>query len=568
LCVMGPLHLFFGGFAAGKDYMSYLSMGNVEQGSWLYWLHGLVVWYVVVSVKQILFDNQQQFLKRRFDWLRRLPEPRATTVLVESIPNELQSDEELKKYFGKMFTSEKVKEAHVVKNTHTLRSYLAKLESAKDALKQAEVQWEKDGKSPETRPRRMGADLIDRYTEEIKEAEEGIRTERKTIKENSSTVGGVNCCNGFVTFHKRADAEVARQMQYKPDAEDLVVSVPPAPKGILWSDLYTDSASAGMYTALGYCLVAALYLGYLPLVILITNISKAIDMGPLQPLWAGFAPTMGLQFMVAFLPTFLILIFRACFILKDDTWAQLKLEQWYFVFQVVFVILITSIGSNVIEFMKTAATNPFGLITVFAATMPLATHYYMNFMVLQPVTHAMNLTRYFPVFKYKAFLQFYDDKEASDMAEPEDQDYYGIGSRTARHVTMLIIGIVFCTLCPPITVVTWFNFKASRLVYGYLVNFAETKKEDLGGVFWVSALKQTFFGLVIYILLMSGVLYGRASSGIPSAIAFVSIFYLWWSYSRFLAAFSWEKLPFQEMVEGKFVEANDGTSYVQPELVG
>merc|ERR1719506_3370346 len=108
---------------------------------------------------------------------------------------------------------------------------------------------------------------------------------------------------------------------------------------------------------------------YMPGVIGITQVATKINMGPLQPLWAGLAPTLGLQFMVGFLPTFLILIFRFCFTLKDDVWAQQILQNWYFVFQVVFVILITAIGSSTKEFMQTMAEQPFEVFALLGRTM-------------------------------------------------------------------------------------------------------------------------------------------------------------------------------------------------------
>merc|ERR1712083_608410 len=58
LCIMGPLHWMYGECAGiedqpllchGKaDHMSYLSFGNVRNGSWLYFVHGMIVWGVVL----------------------------------------------------------------------------------------------------------------------------------------------------------------------------------------------------------------------------------------------------------------------------------------------------------------------------------------------------------------------------------------------------------------------------------------------------------------------------------------------------------------------------------------
>merc|ERR1719413_264930 len=247
--------------------------------------------------------------------------------------------------------------------------------------------------------------------------------------------------------------------------------------------------------------------------------------------------------MVAMLPTFLVLIFQFFFTLKAEAWAQKKIQEWYYVFQVFFVILATSVGQDVKGFTNTLVTDPFASFGVLARTMPYATHFYMNFLVLSWVTHFMNMLRYVPLMKFKAALMIFDEEEAREMAEPEDQDYYGIGSRSARWAIMMNIGIVFGTLSPPICFLTFMNFAVCRLVYGWLIPFAETKKADLGGQFWVRKMKQMFYGNIIYCILMTGVFVERADTWGPAAIAAPAVFYVLWSMKRFDTMFAWEKLP-------------------------
>merc|ERR1711957_1149662 len=162
----------------------------------------------------------------------------------------------------------------------------------------------------------------------------------------------------------------------------------------------------------------------------------------------GLAPTMGLQLMVAFLPTILLLIFRSFFILRADAWSQTRLQKWYFWFQIVFVIMITAIGDSVVEFTTTIFTDPIAVFGMLAETMPHATHFYMNFLVLQWTTHAMNLLRYVPLSKFLGFRKVFEDEEdARAKAEPEDQDYYGLGSRSARFTINMVIGnVIYCVL--------------------------------------------------------------------------------------------------------------------------
>merc|ERR1719359_2383255 len=149
-----------------------------------------------------------------------------------------------------------------------------------------------------------------------------------------------------------------------PDDEEWVMSDPPEPESLIWSDLTQDPSREAGKNLLGYALTVGLFFAYLPCVIGITNIANMINMGPLQSVWQGLAPTMGLQVMVAFLPTLLILIFRLFFTLKADAFAQHKVQVWYFWFQVVFVILATAVGQDALGFMRTLVEKPFEIISL------------------------------------------------------------------------------------------------------------------------------------------------------------------------------------------------------------
>merc|ERR1712151_1025483 len=122
----------------------------------------------------------------------------------------------------------------------------------------------------------------------------------------------------------------------------------------------------------------------------------------------------------------------------------------------------------------------------------------------------MGMLRHVMLAKYYFNGFLYDDDKAHELSEPEDQDYYGLGSRSARFTINMVIGIVYSTLSPTVALLAWMNFFCCRVFYGYLIPFAETKKPDLGGVFWVTKL---------------------------------------WSLGRFKDAFSWENLPFEAVAD-------------------
>jgi hypothetical protein len=112
------------------------------------------------------------------------------------------------------------------------------------------------------------------------------------------------------------------------------------------------------------------------------------------------------------------------------------------------------------------------------------------------------------------------------------------------------------------------NFLACRLVYGYLTTFAEIRKPDLGGVFWVTQLRHVQQGMFIYLIVMTGVLLERDEKVWPGVICASAFAYLYFSYSRFNKIFRWETLCLEDVaLADERAEKENVGSYVQPELL-
>jgi len=573
LLVIGPMNCLFGGYAAGEDHLSYLSFGNVENGSKLYWMHSIVIWYVVLVVRHSVFSAMRRFLPRRTNWLRNMPTTRANTVLVESIPEECQTEAKLKSYWEMLMPNARIKDVYIAKDTSGLQALMHERDAARRTKHEVEAKLHKDGgERPTVSENFMGArvDAIEYYSKRIETLDTQVVEERSRIQEASKSLNGeVNSSSAFLTFEKRSDAELCLRLDHIcHDLDAWELYTPPEQSDILWNDLTQDDTMQEIRTILGYLVVVGLYFLYMPCVIGMTNLAKIIDMGVMQPVWQGLAPTLGLQFMVAFLPTFLLLIFRSFFTLRADAWAQHKLQVWYYWFQIVFVILATAVGQNVRGFTKTIVEEPFSIFSVMADTMPYATHFYMNFLVLQWATHAMGSLRYVPLAKYLSFCQLWEVEEAKQMAEPEDQDYYGMGGRSARWTIAMTVGIVYGTLSPPINLLCFINFAICRVVYGYLFIFAEHKKADLGGVFWVKQLEHLLIACIIYCILMTGVLLKRSDSWCPGVISAAALVYSVMALNQFTGAHAWEKIPYEDIMKDKEHHERKATEgvYVQPEM--
>ena len=59
-------------------------------------------------------------------------------------------------------------------------------------------------------------------------------------------------------------------------------------------------------------------------------------------------------------------------------------------------------------------------------------------------------------------------------AERRVQDCYGFGARNVNLAVNVVLGIVFCSISPLVTIMAMFDLALARITYGYLVIYTET----------------------------------------------------------------------------------------------
>lgn len=611
--VMGPIHWVFGGDRA-TDRLSKMGLANVVDGHpWIYWVHAISVWMALVLLQRLLFAAMADFMTLRMQWLREMPEPRATTVLVEGIPREHCTDSKLEAYMNRAFGHSVVATACTVKRTGRLRTYLEQAEAAKQALAEAKAKKDDSGEAPKFEDKQgFVHDSIEYHTKELELMKDKAATERTQIlaatargsvsdcgddsEEPRSMVVSqlvqkiprlaettVNTNTGFVTFKHRRDAEMAIRTTFNSDMTVFRISVPPDPSDVIYSDFQRDPRREHINAFYGYLCILGIFVGYLPVVLFIAMITRLefvathvvglewiADHNGVVAAWDGLLGGMILSLIASFVPSFLVLIFHAFMKLKAEAWMQQRIQQWFFLFFIVFVLFVTVVGNSLLQTMREVLLDPWSIMSLFASTMPHCTHFYLNYMTVQWPLHFQEMLRMFQLIKFCGFrAMFHDDVAARKSTEPEDQDYYGIGCRSARFSFALVLCIVLGNISPLITLVGILNFIFVRTVFGYLIYYAEIKKPDLGGVFWVTKLESVQQGLFVYIILVSGVLFERAASLWPGIVAASSLAYLSVSYSNFRAKFRWQTLSLEEVSQG--LEGHHRkptrTTYVQPELL-
>jgi len=393
LLIEAPLNIFAGGNAAGQDHLSWQGMANVDDDrKYIYWFYAVLVWWVVVVTQVFTFGSMKKFIKIRFDWIRVMPQPQAQTIMVENIPKEFRTDQKLRRYFDNVFGERVVVYAHIVKFVHQIHPIWEKRQEALQNLKLERLKMEKSGMRPQVGDGQ--SDSIDHLTLEIDSLEKVISDQRRQVFKfatHGQYHAEVNSSSAFVIFNSITHAVSALAFNYTEDGDEFLVSVPPQPSDVLYEGLLTSPLKTRIKEIIGYALIVALFLGFLPVILFISLVTEITTIEHMIPamkqvviqspaigmVWDAMFGSLAVTLMMSFLPTFLMMIFTHCFALKSTVEAQHLCQKWYFLFLVTFVLLVTSVGASLFNTIEEIAKSPFLIFSLLASNMPSASHYYL-----------------------------------------------------------------------------------------------------------------------------------------------------------------------------------------------
>jgi len=376
-----------------------------------------------------------------------------------------------------------------------------------------------------------------------------------------------NTRSGIVTFGSQRDAQVVMNSKLSYDTSEFVMSVPPEPSDVLYKSLDDSSLRSNLSMVTGYAALLSLFFLFIPVVAAISAATslESIDQYHLvattlknyptvRSLVEGIASCLALTLWLSLLPTFINAITTTFFPLNSQAWSQLYLQHWYHAFLVIFVLLATAVGRSLLLRLEEILESPSRIFALLASGLPHSSEWYINYIAVQWYDHALHFIRYVPLSKYLVYRRLYGSEKAHTLSEPENQDYYGIGARTARVSLEMSIGLVFCSFSPLVTIFTFIDMALCRLVYGYLLVYAETRKPDLGGYFWVSQLNFLFLALLLHAGMMTGVLWEWCASchswadrNGPGILSLASLLVVVYSWREFHYRFDWATLTLQDV---------------------
>jgi len=369
-----------------------------------------------------------------------------------------------------------------------------------------------------------------------------------------------------VTFTSELTQRQALREQFTREGTEFIMLAPPEPQDVLYQNLAEDEMNASSWGLVGILSLLAVFIFWVPIVVIISGwitLSSIQGQAPVltpflhnypvvEQLLSGVLATAALKLFMSLLPTILHSIIESTFHLKSGAQCQLKLQQWNTAFLLLFVVMVTTLGRGLTITLVIIASEPAKIISLLASSLPYASHFYFSYVILGWIALPAEALRLANLFKFLWFnrVSAFGEEAAKQYSEPEHAPSYGMGTRMSMLMLVSATTFLFSSCSPLILVFTMVYFLLAQVVYGYLLIFGESKKPDMGGLFWIQALDILFVVLLIYVLLMVGVVRLLSANNNwlgPPLMVTGSIVILYLARSR-VTNLAFHTLPLEEVV--------------------
>ncbi|KAI1464924.1 DUF221-domain-containing protein [Daldinia caldariorum] len=384
---------------------------------------------------------------------------------------------------------------------------------------------------PDISPLNERVDSIEWLREKIKEEEAAIENAR-----NAYEIGHTNGAAAvFVEFKTCADAHRACQQVVSSN----VLALSPrylgiSPQEVIWNNLTIPPARRISEEGTALTIVIAL-IGFwsIPssIIGLISNISYLANNvewlsflkdlpKPVIGLLSGLIPPLATSWLSKLVPSIFRYIFKSTGS-PTNTAAELKVQKWYYIFQVTQVFLVTTVFSGaapVAAQLMERAKDPTSIPELLARQLPKASNFYLTYFIIQGTTSAAdNLLNYSDLLSYLFCDYFIDKTPRQKFNRYTSMKGIAWGKLFPKFANFAIIAIAYSCIAPLVL-----GFAAAGLAlfyfsYRYNLLFVIQPKIDTKGQAYTLALQHLLTGVYIAELSLLGLFSLRKATG-PSII--------------------------------------------------
>ena len=248
-----------------------------------------------------------------------------------------------------------------------------------------------------------------------------------------------------------------------------------------------------------------------------------------------------------------------------------SLQLWYFIFLVFELFVIPTISSGLTSIVQELVHNTASVPQILATNLPTAANYYFSFLVLQALSISAS-----SILQTIRLLNFYVFASVNSPDSVFNKLSFTwrtrIGSNIPWYTTFAVIGLVYSVIAPLMLVFMLLTFSLFYMVIkNNILYVIRTGDVDSGGLWFPSAINQTFTGLYFMEVCLIGLFFlvrdvhGKVAceaQGIIMSIVFVlTIMYQIWLAVNFNGLFKYAPLRLEG--EAKEIETTRLTSDAQ-----
>ncbi|KAI1082420.1 DUF221-domain-containing protein [Whalleya microplaca] len=572
ICVVGccltwpilmPINATGGGSSTELDK---IGIGNIKKKE-RYYAHTVMAWVFFGFVMFTIARERLFLIGLRQAWNLSKPNTKrlsSRTVLFMSAPRDALEDSNKHRFFGdgalRIWPVAKTGDLDSLVSSR--KSKVEQLEAAeisliqranKEGRKNARNVHSQNGSTPtyddlpdpvkkSIRPRHRSAvppigsvvDSIEQLRQQIKEDEKNIEDTRK-MYEIGDTHGATSV---FVEFRTLDEAQRACQQVFSGNLLALTPRYTSVlPTEVIWNNLTIPPARriSEESTALAIVIVLVVFWS-IPssFVGLISNISYLAENfewlsflknlpDPIIGLLSGLVPPLLTSLLSKFVPNIFRYIFKS-FGSPTNTVTELKVQKWYYVFQVTQVFLVTAVfsgaatvASQLMEKIKDPASVP----ELLARQLPKASNFYLTYFIIQGTTSAAdNLLNYSDLLSYIFYGYFFDKTPRQKFNRYTSMKGIAWGKVFPKFANFAIIAIAYSCIAPLVLGFAAIGLSLYYFSYRYNLLFVIQPKMDTKGLAYTLALQHLLTGVYIAELALLGLFGLRKATG-PSIITAV-----------------------------------------------
>lgn len=194
---------------------------------------------------------------------------------------------------------------------------------------------------------------------------------------------------------------------------------------------------------------------------------------------------------------------------------ELFTQNAYFVFQVVQVFLVVTIGSSASALVKQISDNPGSITTTLAQKLPTVSNFYISYFIVQGLTVSAGVISQVVGFViFKILYKFLAGTPRKMYQKWANLSAISWGSTLPVFTNIAVIGIVYSCIAPLVLGFATIGMGLFYLAYRYNILFVTDAQIDTKGLIYPRALQQLMTGIYIAEICLIG-LFGIAASPAP-----------------------------------------------------